>query len=78
MDDLDRAKDLEIMQREQALKNARERPDHEVGEKPDIVDGIHYCIDCGNDIPQARLDIKPESVRCVECKEVWEKYTDGY
>lgn len=72
MDDLDRAKDVEIMQREQALQKALERPDHEIGEQQDMVDGICYCIDCGNEIDERRLKIKPESVRCVDCKEIWE------
>ena len=26
------------------------------------------CEDCGKAIPAARLEARPESVRCVECK----------
>lgn len=26
------------------------------------------CEDCGKAIPEARLEARPESVRCVECK----------
>lgn len=26
------------------------------------------CRNCGNEIPQARLDARPESTLCVECK----------
>lgn len=73
MDDLDRAKTLEIEQRQRAIQAALNAPDHDYGEKQDIVDGIHYCIDCGNDIPVERLAIRPSAVRCVDCKEIWEK-----
>lgn len=26
------------------------------------------CEDCGKEIPAARLEARPESIRCVECK----------
>ncbi|MGH8942144.1 MAG: TraR/DksA family transcriptional regulator [Acidimicrobiia bacterium] len=26
------------------------------------------CEDCGKAIPEARLEARPESVRCVDCK----------
>ena len=73
MDDLDRAKDLEMHQREQAIKKALSTPDHDFGEQPDIVDGIHYCIDCAEEIVTERLQIKPDAVRCVYCKKIWEQ-----
>ena len=73
MDDVDKAKELEMQHRDLALKEALAKPDHDYGEKPDVVDGVHYCIDCGEPIPEKRLEIKPESVRCVWCKTIWEK-----
>jgi DnaK suppressor protein len=30
------------------------------------------CIDCGKDIPAARLEAIPESVRCIEDQARWE------
>jgi RNA polymerase-binding transcription factor DksA len=30
------------------------------------------CVDCGKDIPAARLDAIPESVRCVEDQRIYE------
>nr|WP_246312616.1 TraR/DksA C4-type zinc finger protein [Aquabacterium terrae] len=35
----------------------------------------HYgvCIDCGRDIPVARLDVQPSSARCAPCQEIAER-----
>ena len=34
------------------------------------------CLDCGNDIPEARLEARPYAVYCVKCKSIREK-NDG-
>ncbi len=35
-----------------------------------IEDGSYgTCLDCGQRIPQARLDIRPEAARCVACQQ---------
>ena len=31
------------------------------------------CVDCGCDIPEARLHANPEALRCISCQEVLEK-----
>ena len=31
------------------------------------------CVDCGCDIPQARLHANPEALRCISCQEAFEK-----
>lgn len=33
------------------------------------IDGDEYgiCVDCGEDIPVGRLELMPESVKCVHC-----------
>jgi len=31
--------------------------------------GYGTCIDCSNDIPLARLRVKPEAIRCVACQQ---------
>jgi len=36
-------------------------------EKPLYLDGVRCCLDCEEPIPEERLRIKPNSVRCVEC-----------
>lgn len=34
-----------------------------------IEDGTYgTCVQCGNEIPPARLEARPESVLCVDCK----------
>ena len=73
LDDLDLAKMTEMADRERAIKVALSVPDHDIGETQDKLNGIVYCIDCANDIPIERLKIKPNAVRCVDCKEIWEK-----
>ncbi|WP_297813690.1 TraR/DksA C4-type zinc finger protein [uncultured Methylophaga sp.] len=39
-------------------------------EQPDEEDGIRYCLDCGEEIPEDRLKARPDAVRCVYCKEL--------
>lgn len=34
-----------------------------------ILDGTYgKCVDCGNDIPEARLEAMPSTLRCLECQ----------
>jgi RNA polymerase-binding transcription factor DksA len=34
-----------------------------------ILDGTYgKCVDCGNDIPEARLDAMPSTLRCLDCQ----------
>jgi DnaK suppressor protein len=34
-----------------------------------ITDGSYgVCVDCGNDIGAARMEFRPNSIRCVSCK----------
>ena len=35
------------------------------------------CEDCGQRIPQARLDAEPTALRCIRCQELWEKTHAG-
>jgi DnaK suppressor protein len=71
MDDLDRAKELEMAQRQQALDNQRHRA--QITEQPLVIDGVRCCIDCEMPIPPPRLAVQPESVRCVDCKSTAER-----
>jgi RNA polymerase-binding transcription factor len=31
------------------------------------------CTDCGHEIPEGRLDARPEAARCVACQSKWAK-----
>ncbi|WP_273149247.1 TraR/DksA family transcriptional regulator [Methylophaga thiooxydans] len=42
-------------------------------EQPDEENGIRYCLDCGEPIPNKRLEARPDAVRCVECKDIKDK-----
>ena len=74
MDDLDRAKDLEMKQREVALESALSAPEHDVGEEQlfDEKEKV-ICLDCCERIPSKRLKAVPEAVRCIDCKTIWER-----
>ncbi len=63
-DIFDKASELEEMHREQSITAARK-----TNEPAQYIDnGVVYCIDCGNDIPAARLKAKPNAARCVTCQ----------
>lgn len=63
-DIFDRASDIEEMHREQSITAARK-----TNEPPQYIEnGIVYCIDCGEDIPAGRLNVKPNAARCVACQ----------
>lgn len=34
---------------------------------------VRYCVDCGKPIPAARLKAVPNTIRCVECQQLFEK-----
>ena len=31
------------------------------------------CVDCGQEIPEGRLDARPDAARCVNCQAKWAK-----
>src|SRR5580765_7256914 len=39
------------------------------------IDGESYgqCVDCGHEIPEGRLDARPDAARCVGCQSKWAK-----
>jgi len=71
MDDADRAKLLEMAERERALQRTRARAAER--EPPLIIDGVRHCLDCHCRIPDERLAARAESVRCVDCKALKER-----
>ncbi len=68
-DIIDQAQQLDREFNEMALAAGRKRLNFcEPGEEQLIVDGLHYCLDCGDEIPDARIEAKPDAVRCVDCQ----------
>ena len=61
----------------QTVRDTRELDDIEAALRR-IADGAYgECIDCGEDIPRARLDATPAAARCVPCQERFEARTGG-
>ncbi len=71
-DDVDRAKEREMMHRDLSLDAQLNKPECNPGEEPFEVEGVRVCLDCFVEIPAARLKAKPDAMRCVDCKEIWE------
>ena len=42
-------------------------------EMPLYIDGVRCCLDCEDPIPEERLEIKRDAVRCVACQERYER-----
>jgi RNA polymerase-binding transcription factor DksA len=59
---------------EAILHSARNQRD-EVLDALSRIDENSYgkCIDCGHEIPEGRLDARPEAARCVGCQGKWAK-----
>lgn len=76
MDDVDRAKELEQEHRLRAVEN--ELASHIERESPLIINGVRCCVDCRDPIPAKRLAARPDSVRCIECKQIKEQKQRGY
>ena len=36
-------------------------------------DSYGKCVDCGHEIPEGRLDARPDAARCVNCQAKWAK-----
>jgi RNA polymerase-binding transcription factor len=69
MDAFDRAQELELKEREQALAAQQKK----TVEPPMEINGIRYCLDCGGEVLQARIAALPTVVRCVDCQSLNEQ-----
>ncbi|RME01940.1 MAG: TraR/DksA family transcriptional regulator [Calditrichaeota bacterium] len=79
---LEGAAEAKVAEFEEAARNEREREylssliSQDIEEMTEInealkriLDGTYgICVDCGKEIPQARLEAKPTALRCVECQ----------
>ena len=56
------------------LASARDQRD-EVTAALSRIDEASYgrCVDCGHEIPEGRLDARPDAARCVGCQSKWAK-----
>jgi phage/conjugal plasmid C-4 type zinc finger TraR family protein len=66
MDVFDQATELERLDRESALVRARAAVDRG---GPEWIDGVACCRECGEPIPQKRLDALPGVGLCRACQE---------
>ncbi len=48
---------------------------HQLGQEPGNYTGI-YCMDCDDEIPEARRKAMPGCCRCVDCQEEHENKND--
>lgn len=64
-DDIDRAHELEELHRAAAIKAALKRQPYP---PQDIDCGKVFCIDCGDEVPPARLRVEPLTPWCVQCQ----------
>lgn len=57
---------VEEQQRQDAIDRARRRdlPLQQID--PDTLRPV--CLDCGGEIPAARLRVQPRAARCIECQ----------
>lgn len=67
--------DLAQIEQDKALAYALSLVANRTGESgpgPEWIDGRPHCIDCGAEIPLARLRAVPSTGRCVTCQEAGE------
>ena len=54
---------------EAILHSARSQRDEVLAALARIEENTYgRCIDCGNEIPEGRLDARPDAARCVNCQ----------
>lgn len=65
-DSFDRTSDLETEERQRVLNSHLNRVKEQPAEPG-------FCNDCGNDIPDDRLEANPDAVTCYTCQDIREK-----
>ena len=66
----DNASELSDADREQAILEAADSQRTEVRAALARLDAGSYgtCVDCGQPISEARLQVRPEAARCIDCQ----------
>ena len=69
-DPADAGSNLAEADRSEALLQAAQGQRRLVQEALDRIDAGSYgtCVDCGDAVPEGRLEAKPEAARCVRCQ----------
>ncbi len=71
VDPLAHASNMEERERQSALKRQREASKPEQVQNPDGTWPIEECVDCGDEIGEARLALA--KIRCIHCQTAKEK-----
>jgi DnaK suppressor protein len=69
-DPADAGANLSEADRSQAVLEAAQRQRTQVVNALSRIDGGKYgqCVDCGDAVPEGRLEARPEASRCVRCQ----------
>jgi DnaK suppressor protein len=69
-DPADAGANLSEADRTEAVLEAAQRQRTLVADALSRLDSGTYgqCVDCGNDVPEGRLEARPEAARCVRCQ----------
>jgi DnaK suppressor protein len=59
---------------EAILESARDQHDEVLAALTRLDEDTYgQCVDCGHEIPEGRLDARPDAARCVGCQSKWAK-----
>ena len=74
-DSADAGSSLSEADRTEAILHSARNQRDEVLSALSRIDENSYgkCVDCGNEIPEGRLDARPDAARCVGCQGKWAK-----
>ena len=74
-DSADAGSSLSEADRTEAILHSARNQRSEVLSALSRIDENSYgnCVDCGNEIPEGRLDARPDAARCVGCQGKWAK-----
>ena len=74
-DSADAGSSLSEADRTEAILHSARNQRDEVLSALSRIDENSYgkCVDCGHEIPEGRLDARPDAARCVGCQGKWAK-----
>lgn len=71
MDDFDRAQELEMIQRDEAVARTRARFADAPGTSGAVT--VLDCLECGKEIPEGRRKALPGVMVCMKCQDFFER-----